>query len=112
MHVQYPQHELRAFCANAGIAIVSYSTLGRGALLLDETVASVAAACGHTPAQVLLRWALQRGVAVIPKSDHVPRVVGQTPETLLSWSLDDEALGALDSLEDGTKYCWCPDSVA
>lgn len=112
MHVQYPQHALCAFCRSANIAVMSYSTLGRGALLSDPTVGSIAAACGRTPAQVLLRWALQRGCGVVPKSDHVERVVQQTPDTLLSWSLDDAQLAALDGLEDGTKYCWCPDGVA
>lgn len=112
VHVQYPQHELRAACAKAGVAVVSYSTLGRGALLQHAAVVAVAAACGKTPAQVLLRWALQRGCGVIPKSNHVERVVAQTPGTLFTWSLDEGALRALDALEDGTKYCWCPDEVA
>ena len=56
--------------------------------------------------QVLLRWALQQGCAVIPKSVHPDRITQASPQALLSWQLSDADMAALNSLEDGTKFCW------
>jgi 2,5-diketo-D-gluconate reductase A len=61
-------------CARLGIAAEAYSPLGTGRHLSDATVRRVAERAGRTPAQVLLRWCLQRGVPVIPKSTHRERI--------------------------------------
>ncbi len=111
LHPCYPQTQLRATCAAHNIAIVSYSTLGRGVLLTHPTVLQVAAECRRSPAQVLLRWALQLGVGVIPKSARVERVLQQGPDALLGWELDACVMEKLNGMENGTKYCWCPDAI-
>ena len=67
-HPALQQRELRAFCAAAGVAVVAYSPLGAGALLQHPAVVAVAQQARRTPAQVLLRWALQRNLLVIPKA--------------------------------------------
>ena len=83
-HPYHVQRELLGFCREEGIVLQAYASLGGqdagkrkwetlgGPLLQHETVAAIArrqaAGAGATPAQVLLRWALQQGVAVIPKS--------------------------------------------
>lgn len=56
--------------------------------------------------QVLLRWALQQGCAVIPKSVHPQYIQQYSPQQLLSWQLADADVAALNALEDGHKYCW------
>lgn len=56
--------------------------------------------------QVLLRWALQHGAAVIPKSVHEQYIQQYSPQQLLSWRLSAADMAALDALEDGHKYCW------
>jgi diketogulonate reductase-like aldo/keto reductase len=56
--------------------------------------------------QVLLRWGLQQGCAVIPKSVNPERIQQASPDQLLSWELSAGDLAALDALEDGTKFCW------
>lgn len=56
--------------------------------------------------QVLLRWGLQQGCAVIPKSVHPDRIQQASPDQLLGWELSAEDMAALDALEDGTKFCW------
>ena len=56
--------------------------------------------------QVLLRWGLQHGCAVIPKSVHADRIQQCSPQQLLTWQLPDQAMARLDALEDGHKYCW------
>lgn len=61
--------------------------------------------------QVLLRWGLQRGFAVIPKSVHKEYIGDFTETALLSWELSTEDMTELDSLEDGQRYCWDPSGV-
>jgi 2,5-diketo-D-gluconate reductase A len=99
--VQFSAFEYRRglleFCRRQSIALVSYSSLGTGRHLDDETVAAVAEAHGRTPAQVLLRWCIERDVPVIPKSVHRERIIenGQ----LFDFSLSDEELARLDALD-------------
>jgi len=69
MHPLFPQEELRAALAAKGVAVESWSPLGRGSdLLADPAVTAAAAAHGRTPGQVVLRWHTQSGVVPIPKS--------------------------------------------
>jgi 2,5-diketo-D-gluconate reductase A len=75
LHPGFPQEELRAFHAQHGVVTESWSPLGRGHGLLDNpAVTSIAATHDRTPAQVVLRWHLQLGCAVIPKSTHAERI--------------------------------------
>ncbi|QLP97689.1 MAG: aldo/keto reductase [Rhodoblastus sp.] len=68
-HPMLDQSALLAECRAVGAAFVSYCPLGRGALLDDDVVATIAKAHGRTPAQVLLRWHVQQpGVVAIPRS--------------------------------------------
>ncbi|GAA3290739.1 aldo/keto reductase [Streptomyces cinereospinus] len=74
LHPYLPQEELRAFHAEKGIVTESWSPLGRGTdLLRDPVVVTVAEALGVTPAQVVLRWHIQRGALPIPKSADAER---------------------------------------
>ncbi len=63
--------------------------------------------------QVLLRWGLQRGCAVIPKTVRIKRLEECRPEALLSWRLCAADMAALDALEDarGGKVCWNPEDI-
>jgi 2,5-diketo-D-gluconate reductase A len=61
-------------CAERNIALEAYSPLGTGALLGDPVVAGIADRLGRSPAQVLLRWCIQRGIPVITKSTHRDRI--------------------------------------
>jgi diketogulonate reductase-like aldo/keto reductase len=62
-------------CDDRGIALEAYSPLGTGALLSDPMVAGIAGRLERTPAQVLLRWCVQRGIPVIGKSTHRDRIL-------------------------------------
>lgn len=55
---------------------------------------------------MLLRWGLQQGCAVIPKSVHPEYIAQYSPEELLAFELSAADMAALDGLEDGHKYCW------
>jgi 2,5-diketo-D-gluconate reductase A len=75
LHPGFPQEQLREFGNRHGIVTESWSPLGRGHGLLESpVVTAIADAHGKTPAQVVLRWHLQLGCVVIPKSMHVERI--------------------------------------
>jgi len=75
LHPGLPQDELRAANARHGVVTEAWSPLGRGHGLLDRPeVVTIAAAHHRTPAQVVLRWHLQLGVVVIPKSMRPERI--------------------------------------
>jgi diketogulonate reductase-like aldo/keto reductase len=84
-------------CARRGIAPVAYSPLTHGEDLGDPTIADVAARVGRTPAQVMLRWGLERGFAVIPKSTHRERIVENS--RIFDFELGAEDLQGLDALD-------------
>jgi 2,5-diketo-D-gluconate reductase A len=75
LHPYLTQEEVVAFCAGHQIAIESWSPLARGgALLSDPEVVSIARGVGKTPAQVVLRWHIERGYIVFPKSVTPARI--------------------------------------
>lgn len=74
LHPGLPQDELRAFHAEHGIATEAWSPLGQGESLNDPTIVEIARAHGVTPAQAILRWHLQLGNIVIPKSVTPARI--------------------------------------
>jgi diketogulonate reductase-like aldo/keto reductase len=90
--------QLLEACEQNGIALEAYSPLGTGNHLDDRVVADIGSRLGRTPAQVLVRWCLQLGVPVIPKSTHRERIVenGQVFDFRLT-DEDMQQLGGLDS---------------
>lgn len=109
-HPRLHQVELRQVCEEHGVCFQAYSSLGKGELLTHPVVVDVAKGCERTPAQVLLRWAVQQGVPVLPKSSHPARV--RENAELFDFSLDAAAMARLAALGDGHKYCWDPAEVA
>jgi 2,5-diketo-D-gluconate reductase A len=70
----FTQEDVRAFCAEHQIAVEAWAPLGQGAVLDDPLLRSVAERAGKTPAQVVLRWHIQRGDIVFPKSVTPDRI--------------------------------------
>jgi 2,5-diketo-D-gluconate reductase A len=97
LHPRFQQPELRAFHADHRIATECWSPLGRGALLQDETIGAIASAHDRTPAQVVLRWHLQLGFVVIPKSVTPSRI--EENFQVFDFSLSDEEMDAIASLD-------------
>ncbi|KIU13768.1 aldo/keto reductase [Mycolicibacterium llatzerense] len=102
LHPLLNQAALRAVHAERGIVTQAYSPLGIGALLSNPTVASIAAEYGKTPAQVLIRWSLQLGNSVIPRSSSPERIAENLD--VFGFELAAEHMDALGGLDDGTRY--------
>jgi 2,5-diketo-D-gluconate reductase A len=101
LHPGLNQAEIRAFNANHGIATEAWSPLARGQK--SEATAIVAAAEAHskTPAQVILRWHVQLGNLVIPKSSNPERLAENLD--VFDFELSREEMAAIDLLEDGQR---------
>jgi 2,5-diketo-D-gluconate reductase A len=84
-------------CEEHAIVLEAYSPLGTGRHLSSEAAARIAARLGRTTAQVLLRWCVQRGIPVIPKSVHRERIVENAQ--IFDFTLTDDDLAELDSLD-------------
>lgn len=100
------QREVRACCEQHGIAVEAYSPLTRGARLRHPVVVSVARHVARTPAQVLLRWGLQHGLIVLPKSTHANRIAENL--ALFDFELPAADMSQLDALEEGLVTGWDP----
>jgi diketogulonate reductase-like aldo/keto reductase len=77
------------------VVVEAYSPLGTGRHLSNQMVRRIAGAIGRTPAQVLLRWSLQRGLVVIPKSTHRERIAENAQ--IFDFTLSEEDMAALDA---------------
>lgn len=101
LHPLLQQEELREMHAQLGIATEAWSPLGQGSLLSNETVSSVAEAHGKTPAQVLIRWHMQLGNIVIPKSVTPERIVSNF--NVFDFELSEQDMASVSALGDGTR---------
>ncbi|KAK6344472.1 hypothetical protein TWF696_008108 [Orbilia brochopaga] len=110
-HPWCQQRALVEYCQAKGIVVVAYSPLARGVRLKDPVVGEVATKYGRTPAQVVLRWCLQRGVVIIPKSGREERIVEN--RGVWGWELaaeDEERITALDEGIEARQGEWDPDA--
>lgn len=100
-HVFYQQKPTRAVCREYGVVMEAWAPLGQGknGLLDNETVAAIAAAHRKTPAQVALKFLLQQGIVVIPKSTHKERMAENID--LFDFTLTPEELATLEALDQG-----------
>jgi 2,5-diketo-D-gluconate reductase A len=98
LHPGFQQRELRGFHAEHGIATESWSPLGQGTLMTDETLAGIGRKYGKTPAQVILRWHLDNGLIAIPKSATLARI--RENIDVFDFTLAPEDMRALAALDD------------
>jgi 2,5-diketo-D-gluconate reductase A len=101
LHPRFSQAELREVHSRLGIATEAWAPLGRGSLLSHPTVTEVAQRCGKTPAQVLIRWHIQLGNIVIPKSVNPERIVSNVE--VFDFELGTAQMAAISSLDDGAR---------
>ncbi len=113
VHPYYQQVELTRFCEKKNIHVTAYSTLGtttqHSPLLTNSLINEIARKLSRSPAQVLLRWAIQKGYSVVPKSTNGTHI-GDNVQ--LDFDISDEDMKLLDSLERNEKFAWNPKVVA
>jgi len=108
LHPLLNQAELRSVNAEYGIVTEAYGPLGIGKLLDHPTIATVAQAHGKTPAQVLIRWSVQLGNVVIPRSATPERIKSNLE--VFDFELTDDEMTTLNGLDDGTRFRPDPDT--
>jgi 2,5-diketo-D-gluconate reductase A len=106
-HPWLPQHELRAFDDTHGIVTEAWSPLARGRILDDAALVRIGAKHGVTPAQVTIRWHLQQGLVVIPKSVTPSRIRANLD--VFGFELDADDLAAVAGIETGERTGSHPD---
>jgi 2,5-diketo-D-gluconate reductase A len=96
LHPRQNQEQLRAFHAEHGILTEAYSPLDQGAAVRDKTIAGIAQKYGKTPAQIILRWHIQLGNRVIPKTLTPSRVAENID--IFDFELADDDLHTINDL--------------
>ena len=108
-HPYQQDMELVNFCRENNICVGGYSPLAKGMVLDDPVVKQIAKVLGVTPAQVVIRWSLQREVVTIPKSTKVERVVENF--NVLNFELTSDQITLLDKLHKNMRVTWDPSTV-
>lgn len=106
LHPFLQQRELVAFCRASGIVVEAYAPLVKAQRMDHPVLRRVAAKHEVTPARVLVRWALQQGLVVLPKSVHPERI--QENASVYGFALDADDLAALEQLDEGYRTSWDP----
>lgn len=99
VHPYFGNEHVRAADAAAGILTEAWSPIAQGDVLDDPVVTAVAARLGRTPSQVVLRWHVQRGDVVFPKTTHVERM--RENFAIFDFDLTDEDMAAITGLDRG-----------
>jgi 2,5-diketo-D-gluconate reductase A len=98
-HPYFTNAAVRNYCKQNGITFEAWSPLARGKVLDDPVSVRIAEATGRSPAQVVLRWHLQRGDVVFPKSVTPQRIADNF--ALFDFALSDADVAAIDALDEG-----------
>lgn len=96
IHPFYPQKELCEYCVSVGVQPIGWSPLGRGMEMGLPLLQRMGEALGKSPAQILLRWQIQKNLIPIPKSIHPDRV--RENAEVFNFSLDESQMAELDSI--------------
>jgi methylglyoxal/glyoxal reductase len=102
------QEELSSFCKGKGIQLEAWSPLTRGRYLDNEVIQRISKKHGKTPAQVLLRWDLQKSIVTIPKSVHKERI--EENSRVFDFELEEDDIEALNALNEDHRIGPHPDS--
>ncbi|WP_277207594.1 aldo/keto reductase [Isoptericola croceus] len=109
VHPWLGNEDVRAVDAEHGIVTEAWSPLGRGRVLEDPTIARIAANLGKTPAQVVLRWHIERGDVIFPKSVTPARIKENVQ--LFDFELSDADMADISALDRGERVGSHPDTM-
>jgi methylglyoxal/glyoxal reductase len=108
LHPKWTQDEFIQYCKDKSVAVEAYSSLGNGNLIGNKTIKEVAAIYGRSTAQIMIRWNLQRGVIVLPKSSHPDRI--RENMKVFDFNIADEHMKIISGLNDNTCCIGHPDT--
>ena len=111
LHPMFQDKETRAYCAERGIAVESYSPLMRaGEALEHPVITDIARRHDKTPAQIVLRWHVQNGFIVIPKSVKPERI--RENIALFDFELSENEMRAIEGMDEGRRIGADPDTAS
>lgn len=100
------QKELMEFCKAHDIQLEAYSPLTSGGRVNDENISKIAKKYGKSNAQIFIRWSLQHGNIVIPKSTRKERIIENI--SVFDFEISSEDMNFIDSLNENFRTCWNP----
>lgn len=103
------QRELLEFCRRHGILVTAYSPLAHGQGVGHAALTAIGRRYEKSSAQVMIRWAIQHGAAVIPKSTRRDRILENA--LVFDFELSAEEMAEIDALDRGLRTCWDPSGV-
>lgn len=104
----YPK-KLIEYCHAHGIHVQAYAPLGRGAYLDNDVMCVIATKYGRTPAQIGLRWAIQKGISVIPKSSQPDRIISNG--SVFDFEIEQEDMAIIDTLNQDLHTSNVPEDL-
>lgn len=104
----YPK-ELIEYCQANGIQVQAYAPLARGAYLDNDILCVLGTKYAHTPAQIGLRWAIQKEISVIPKSTHPERIASNA--RIFDFTIEQEDMDLLDTLNQNYHSSSIPEDL-
>ena len=110
VHPYLANNELVSFCQEKGIAVTAYKPIGGGDgdLLENSVMIEIAKSHKKSPAQISLRWGIQRNIIVIPKSTHKERIIENLD--VFDFELTDEEMNKINSLDKNLRFGSDPDN--
>ena len=105
-HPYHYQKDLLEYCNSKNVIIEAYSPLVHAKRMDEERLVAISEEIGKTPAQILIRWAVQRGVVVLPKSVNEGRIVENF--SVFDFEISDSLMKRLDDLDERYVTCWDP----
>lgn len=108
-HPYFYQKDLLEYCQARGIAVQAYAPLARGAYLDDDVMCVLATKYCKTPAQIGLRWIIQKGVSVIPKSSQEERIISNGQ--IFDFEIAEEDVAIIDTLNKNYRSASIPEDL-
>jgi len=106
LHVFLQQPELIEYCLKRGIVVEAYSPLARSHEMDNAVISQISAKHGKSYAQIMLRWLIEQGLVVIPKSVHANRI--KENFQIFDFELDSDDLAEIKALDKEMRTCWSP----
>ena len=104
----YPS-ELIEYCKAFGIQVQAYAPLARGAYFDNDVMCVLGTKYARTPAQIGLRWAVQKGISVIPKSSNPERI--RSNGNIFDFNIEDEDMAIIDMLNENLHTSHVPEDL-